>query len=159
MKGPVLEANAPMALHVIRSLDPIKGGTSESVPALARATAQTGRFTNHLLQFGDPDETLPVACSGVPVRTLPWRPSALLTACDKEVKEYLSEFDIFHLHGIWEPQCAEAGRIARSLRRPYMVSSHGMLENWAVHNKRLKKQIYAALLERNNLMGAQCLQL
>ena len=32
-----------------------------------------------------------------------------------------------------------------------------MLESWALKNKRLKKQIYAALFERRNLQGAACL--
>src|SRR5438552_10003143 len=148
----------PRVLHVIRSLDPIKGGTSESVPALARATAATGRFSNCLLQFGEAGEPVPAACAGVPLRTLPWHPLRLLASPGAALSQAAGSYDAFHLHGLWEPQCAAMARIARGLRRPYIVSAHGMLEKWAIRNKQWKKAIYGALAERHNLSQAACLR-
>ena len=50
-----------------------------------------------------------------------------------------------------------ASRTARSLDRPYMVSAHGMLEPWALQQKRLKKVLYAQLIEHKVITGASCL--
>ena len=62
-----------------------------------------------------------------------------------------------HIHGLWETSTAVAAVAARRAGRPYLISAHGMLEPWALRNKRRKKQIYAALLERGNVAGARCL--
>ena len=145
-------------IQIARSLEPEKGGTSESIPALARATAATGRYSSHLLYFGDPLRAPPKACCGVPLQAMVWRPFRLLGAPGTILREKMRGFQIVHLHGLWEPQCSGAGRVARSLGIPYVVSAHGMLEHWAVRNKRLKKTIYSALAERPNLRGAACMR-
>ncbi len=49
-------------------------------------------------------------------------------------------------------------RIARSCKRPYIISAHGMLESWALRDKRFKKAIYAALVETRSLQRAACLR-
>jgi glycosyltransferase involved in cell wall biosynthesis len=38
-----------------------------------------------------------------------------------------------------------------------MISAHGMLQPWALRNKRWKKAVYGAILERSNLQRATCL--
>jgi len=145
-------------VQIARSLNPESGGTSESIPALARATAATGRYTNHLLHFGDPLGSIPIACANVPLRTLEYHPLSLLAAPASILREEVRDFDIAHLHGLWEPQCSAAGRLCRSLGIPYVVSAHGMLERWAIRNKALKKALYGALVERRNLRGAACMR-
>jgi len=48
--------------------------------------------------------------------------------------------------------------MARRKGIPYIVSAHGMLEPWALTNKRMKKTIYAAVTERSTLACASCLR-
>ena len=69
----------------------------------------------------------------------------------------LQHADGVHIHGLWEQSTLIAARGARGQRIPYLISAHGMLEPWALRNKRLKKLVYSALIERANLDGASCL--
>lgn len=62
--------------------------------------------------------------------------------------------DLIHLHGIWQyPSlaCAKA-------RIPYITTIHGMLDQWAIKNSGLKKQIAAFFYEKAALKKAKCLQ-
>ena len=65
--------------------------------------------------------------------------------------------DGLHVHGLWEQSTAAACRLARKLGKPYVLSAHGMLEPWALATKKLKRRVYAALIERENVAGAACL--
>jgi glycosyltransferase involved in cell wall biosynthesis len=68
-----------------------------------------------------------------------------------------ADLDLLHAHGLWMyPSIASLGW-ARKQRRPYIVSPHGMLDGWALHNSAWKKRIAAALFERRHLNGAACL--
>jgi glycosyltransferase involved in cell wall biosynthesis len=66
--------------------------------------------------------------------------------------------DGVHIHGIWEEHCAVAAALAAGVRKPYIISAHGMLEGWAVRSKWLKKAVYSALFEKRNLRRASCLR-
>ena len=63
-----------------------------------------------------------------------------------------------HIHGVWETHCMVASGMARECKRPYVISVHGMLEKWALRNKRLKKALYAALIEIRRMQRATCLR-
>ena len=62
-----------------------------------------------------------------------------------------------HIHGLWEQSTTIAARAGRHWQKPYIISAHGMLEPWALSNKRVKKRIYSALIERTNIEGSACL--
>lgn len=53
-----------------------------------------------------------------------------------------------HIHGIWQEHCQIAASIARQAGVPYVISTHGMLEPWALKQKAWKKAVYALLSER-----------
>src|SRR5208337_1232059 len=44
-----------------------------------------------------------------------------------------------HIHGVWETHSMIAAGVARECKRPYVISAHGMLEPWALRQKRIKK--------------------
>jgi len=65
--------------------------------------------------------------------------------------------DLVHLHGAWQPAQA---RLARQLARrgvPFVVSPHGMFEEWALHHKWWKKLPYFHLVEKRHLKEASAL--
>jgi glycosyltransferase involved in cell wall biosynthesis len=119
------------ALHVIHSASPRCGGPSVGVAALAAALTRTGRYQSRLL-----------AVNEAPLRTL---------------HAAIQSSDIVHIHGIWDWHSVAAGTLASHAGVPYVVSAHGMLDPWAVRNKRWKKWLYARLIERRNLNRAACL--
>ena len=64
--------------------------------------------------------------------------------------------DILHVHGLWMyPSVAGMGWSGRPM--PYVVSPHGMLDGWALANKRWKKKLAGLAFETRHLRGAACL--
>lgn len=61
------------------------------------------------------------------------------------LKFLANEHDVIHIHGVWRPHLLEATRVARQLRRPYVISPHGMLSTWSMTQKKLKKQFALSL--------------
>lgn len=62
--------------------------------------------------------------------------------------------DAVHLHTPWEPVNTHAAAICRSLGTPYILSIHGMLDEWSLAQSALKKRIYLALTARKMLERA-----
>ena len=63
--------------------------------------------------------------------------------------------DVVHFHGIWEPTHNRARRWCRQARKPFLVSPHGMLEDWAFRHRGWKKRPYFHLLERPSINRGQ----
>lgn len=156
-------APAPKAGHwmnVVTHLDPRYGGLSSVVPQLGSAIAVSGLFSVDLAAFCDPDEIY--STSNHPKLALThWPTSRAIWLHDRELRvrfrEEVKRADGIHIHGLWEQSTAIACHTARALRTPYILSAHGMLQSWALANKKLKKRIYSALFERANVNGAACL--
>lgn len=67
------------------------------------------------------------------------------------------DFKIVHLHGHWLYQSLLAEKLASSMSLPLVISSHGMLDPWALGNSWLKKRIAYNLFERKCLLSAFCM--
>jgi glycosyltransferase involved in cell wall biosynthesis len=145
-------------LNVVAHLDPRFGGISAVLPSFCGAVNATGRQTATLTPFCLPDEQFNTP-AGLPVAKFPLGMKRWLT--DRRIRERLrrmvEEASGVHIHGLWQEHDLFAAAFARAAQKPYVVSAHGMLERWALANKRLKKQIYAGLIERKSIGQASCL--
>lgn len=147
-------------LHAISHLDPKYGGVSAVVPQLDAAIAETRRYAIRLAAFCERGEDYaPAPAPDVSVEHLPlarseWRsrPSAAT-----DLDAWVAASSGVHIHGLWQRSTAVTSAFARKNRKPYVLSAHGMLEPWALANKRWKKQVYLALVEKANLAAAACL--
>lgn len=59
--------------------------------------------------------------------------------------EAVAAADIVHLHSVWQPPNLQIARVARRLGKPYVASIHGMLDDWTIAQKHLKKRAFLAL--------------
>lgn len=155
-----LPDNVPCALHVVQSLAVENGGTSVSVPALANATAATGRYANSLLHFTRKEVRVTDTCPGL---TLLRHPSSSLglmfpTRGRAVLGQAVCDTDVLQVHGIWTGHSSAAMSFARRFRKPVIVSAHGMLDDWALRHKSWKKIPYSKFIERPNLSRAACLR-
>jgi poly(glycerol-phosphate) alpha-glucosyltransferase len=66
-------------------------------------------------------------------------------------------FDLVHTHGLWMYSSVAASGWGRSKCQPWLVSPHGMLDQWAVRNSRWIKRLAGLLYENQHLHGAACL--
>lgn len=62
--------------------------------------------------------------------------------------------DALHLHTPWETSNPQIAAIARSERVPYIVSIHGMLDDWCMTQRAAKKKLYLAIAGRKLLENA-----
>ncbi len=147
-------------VSVVTHLDPRYGGLSAVVPQLSTAVASLGHVSMSLAAFCAPGELYsPASFAELTLSEWPagrgaWLRDRTLSA---RFREIVRAADGLHIHGLWEQSTLVAGRGARKRGIPYILSAHGMLEPWALGNKRLKKLVYAAFVERANLEGASCL--
>jgi glycosyltransferase involved in cell wall biosynthesis len=147
-------------LHVLSHIDPVYGGLSAVVPRLAdQLTAQEGIGTS-IAAFCGPEETGDAhkqqkrALSIWPMGRYAWLTQ---TELKNRFRSRVAASKGVHIHGIWESSTLQAASAARRAGIPYILSAHGMLERWALANKRVKKLLYAGLFEHRNVEGAACL--
>lgn len=62
--------------------------------------------------------------------------------------------DVAHLHTPWDLANLQLSRVARRAGTPYIVTIHGMLDDWSMAQKKTKKRVYHALFARRLLEGA-----
>ncbi|MCH8211817.1 MAG: glycosyltransferase [Planctomycetes bacterium] len=71
-----------------------------------------------------------------------------------DAQRIIQPADVLHLHVPWDPICIQLGRIARQAGVPYLVGIHGMLDDWSMKQKSLKKRLYLAIKGRRFLEQA-----
>ncbi len=147
-------------LTVSSNLDPKLGGVSSVMPHLLESVRRAGVFDMSLAAFCTPGEDLSKATSGVNSYRC-YALEGLRSLVDGKKARCLDEQILgatgVHIHGIWQEHCALAAQRARALRRPYVISAHGMLDPWALQQKRWKKAAYFQLIEKKSLRSAACL--
>ena len=147
-------------LQFVSHLDPKFGGIASLLPMFCAASDSEG-VRCPVLGFCESRErdnrwnngNVPVTC--VPASRIAW---TLGLRRRQRLKQAMRNADGIHIHGIWETHCAVGAKVAQACRTPYILSAHGMLERWALQSKRLKKALYATLVETDNLRRASCLR-
>jgi glycosyltransferase involved in cell wall biosynthesis len=148
-------------LQVLSHVSPSFGGIANSVPCFARATETASTHACPIVGFCDPQELdqMPederAGVTVFPSQRLRWM---LDRGLHKRLNDAVSGADGVHIHGLWETHCMLAAPVARARKRPYVISAHGMLDQWASRQKRLKKAVYAALIEMRTMKSAACLR-
>ena len=138
-------------IHIVRDLDIASGGPSRSVPALAehQACHSDVQVTVRFRDRGNP--LVHMARTAVKYEVITGRGQG------RDLKAESGEGLIFHLHGLWSLDLHQAAKWARSKRIAYVVSTRGMLANWALGHKALKKKIAWKLYQERDLESAACL--
>jgi glycosyltransferase involved in cell wall biosynthesis len=142
-------------LNVIGSLGAGQGGLSRAVPSQCIAMARTG-FTVGIASLQGHEkpsqEAEQMASNGV--KELPCSPWSAPWGLWQAVRRY----DIVHVHGLWVLFNHLACLFARIQRKPLVVSPHGMLDPWALSQKKLKKDAAFLLYQWKDLRKASVLQ-
>lgn len=62
--------------------------------------------------------------------------------------------DLLHVHGVWNFSNVQMARLARRAGKPYVISLRGMLDDWSMEQKWLKKRVFHALIYKRLLERA-----
>lgn len=74
------------------------------------------------------------------------------------LKKNLKEFDpqLIHIHGLWRFP-SRAYKLYLKEKLPFIISPHGMLDQWAMNQSKIKKQIYWSIIEKWALNSCTCI--
>jgi glycosyltransferase involved in cell wall biosynthesis len=67
------------------------------------------------------------------------------------------ELDILHLHGLWMYPSLVCRNWSNGGLKPYIISPHGMLDDWAIRNSSWRKRLVGRLFENKNIRNASCI--
>ena len=84
----------------------------------------------------------------------PGRSMSLTKDQQAQLSQIIRSYDVVHLHSMWNPANPQVAKICKELGKPYALSVHGMLDDWSMAQRRLKKQIYLKTFGRKLLPGA-----
>jgi glycosyltransferase involved in cell wall biosynthesis len=149
-------------LHVVHTLNPDRGGPSESVRMFVRAHQRAGNEVEVATLDGATDGPAGDAYRGLvtcPVH--PCGPGKSNYGYSPRLDEWLranfERFDGVIVNGVWQYH-GVAARRALAGRKRYVVFAHGMLDPYFKDRyplKHLKKLVYWLLQERRNLSAAE----
>lgn len=148
-------------LHFHSTMRPEEGGVVKAVSDLCLAAAREGAEV-HLATFGA--DNLPEAWrspsppAGTPRVHALRGARAMMGRLDRAALDHLRELiagvDVVHLHAMWAPPNPQIARLCTSVAKPYVLSVHGMLDDWCMSQRRLKKVFYLKTSGRNLLRDA-----
>ncbi len=144
-------------VHYIEHLRFEDGGPVRAVIDLTEALAAKGHQLSVMAHdikdapaIWASDDALPTAHLLPRPTRGPWLASSQLD----QARKLIGEADLLHAHGIWVPAAAQMATVARSLNTPYVISIRGMLDDWCMAQRALKKKIYLTLMGSKFLNGA-----
>ncbi len=156
-------------LHVVVGLDPALGGPPAVALRLAAAQAQAGHSVT-LAAHDAPSRREAIDKSLRPIPHIDLvRIAALLPdvraawfvskPAIEALNAAIADADVVHVHGLWEPLIREAAIRAHRLRKPYVLTPHGVLDPWSLQQRWLKKKLAMLLVYRRVLQHAARLHL
>jgi glycosyltransferase involved in cell wall biosynthesis len=161
-------------LHVIPAVASVRGGPSHAIFAMVKALrshgvdAEIATTNNAGSAVLDVPFNRRIEYEGVPVWFFPQFPTpkqsnfsvgkdkAFIFSPDltKWLWQHLGNYDLVEAHYLFSYASSCAGAIARWQKIPYIVRTIGQLSPWALAQSQLKKRLYSALIERQNLNRA-----
>lgn len=148
-------------IHYIHAIELAQGGVVRAVLDVSSLTAASGHDV--VIMTRNPADAPQDMRAGAPGRPRVHpienhaRGRRLSSHTLTQVRALLESADVVHLHTPWEIANLRIARTARELRKPYVLTLHGMLDDWSMAQKRTKKRLYLALAGRRLLEHAACL--
>jgi glycosyltransferase involved in cell wall biosynthesis len=130
--------DAPLrVLHVINSMAVVKGGPPFVAAGLAAGQAARGHQIT-IASTATPNEPRVQLDPKVNIAEFPVMGSARYAgspALDIWLRAHVPDFDIVHLHSIWQFPTFAAARACWQVHKPYVVLLNGMLDEYSVRQR------------------------
>jgi glycosyltransferase involved in cell wall biosynthesis len=128
-------STAPLrVLHVIASMAPEAGGPPVVCAGLTRALASRGHSIAIATVTGAGESTIPLD-PAVKLHAFQRDASpryAKSAQLDRWLSDHIKNFDIAHLHAVWQFPTFAAARAAQRQNIPYILFPHGMLDRYSI---------------------------
>lgn len=141
-------------IQFITSIERKSGGTSTYIELLSK---YLGRLVELHIVSSCPEDS--VAIDNATVHYVSCASIFDLFRLKKEWYALLDSIrpEIVHLNGIWEPQSWIVQKEAQKRGIKIVITPHGMMEPWCVHNKAWKKKLALFLYQRESIKKADYL--
>lgn len=147
--------NAPIHIvHYISRIDLAAGGVVRAVLDMTELTASAG---NKVTVVTAHDADVPDHWRDIPDRlhiVATTRGGLIAKHNLPALKQRIASADVVHLHTPWETANVQMAKIARKHNKPYILTVHGMLDDWCMTQRGLKKKLYLALAGKRLLENA-----
>ncbi len=144
-------------LHVIPSIDKVRGGPSESIIDLVDSLNKSGQETELLTTFSDDPNFVPVDYSRIKekVHLLPRKQFLFYEQYVPILKSWLmnnvSKYKVIHIHSVFNYTSYVAMTCARRKRVPYVLRTLGHLNEYDLRKKGFLKKFWLNFVDINNL--------
>jgi glycosyltransferase involved in cell wall biosynthesis len=147
--------NKPFIVHCQPTLDGSYGGPARTVPALCSAIASNGLRTSLISANSKSPVTNPELAKNEGY-DLYWSKSESGSSFLDILENSLGHQkpDILHVHGLWRSYHISSVRWAKHNKIPIIISPRGMLQPWALNDKKLKKKLAMSLYQNKLLEHA-----
>tara|TARA_B100000959_G_scaffold124470_1_gene130746 strand:- start:383 stop:1522 length:1140 start_codon:yes stop_codon:yes gene_type:complete len=132
-------------LHYCARLRLIDGGVVRAVLDLTSSLSSCGKSVTLMVTEGD---DFPNASLGVQtMRTGDFDRNPIRFSANRlsSLKQHIANTDVLHLHTPWEPANIQLAKLAREVGTPYIISVHGMLDDWVMKTSSFKKRVFLLL--------------
>lgn len=145
--------------QMLSSVSRRAGGVLYAVAELSKALSRIPNVevTVHGVRDSDTFKDLEVWYPLSPVIHRRFGPAFLSYAPTMASVAHSKQYDVLHNHGIWQNPSRVGLQWQRRLSRPHVISTHGMLDSWALSNSQWKKRVSGFFFERRHLEEATCL--
>jgi glycosyltransferase involved in cell wall biosynthesis len=140
------------------------GGPAICVPAIAEGLRKLGTDVTVLTTNGRGNPGLPSIPPGlrevnaVPVYYFGRIGPARYFFCHGIIEylaRHLGSYDLIHIHGLWTFPVLISSRFCQIYKKPYLITLHGQLVEWAINRKKTKKRLYMSVFEANTIVHSE----
>ncbi|MDX2017228.1 MAG: glycosyltransferase [Planctomycetota bacterium] len=145
-----VEGGAMRVAHYLPSIVLAEGGVVRAVLDMAGGLASRGHRVD-LITCNPADvpaewKAGKPLCPRVLTVDAPLFDGGLLPAAAiRKAEPIFREADVVHLHAMWTTSNLQFARLSRRHRKPYILSVHGMLDDWCMAQRTLKKRLYLSI--------------
>ena len=132
-------------LHYCARLRLVDGGVVRAVLDITSALA--GRGKNVILLHTEGTDCPPASSHVQTMQTGPFDKAPIRFSQQRleSLKQHIEDADVLHLHTPWEPANIQLAKLAYSCGTPYIISVHGMLDDWVMKTSAMKKKLFLLL--------------
>jgi len=134
-------------LHYFPTTRLTEGGTVRAAIDLCAVIAQRGHDVTWLTcdDFDTPEEWKNGAPNTPTIQTLgvfEKRGRRLTRTQLQLASSFIKDVDVVHVHAMWDLSNPQIGKLCQEHRVPWVLSIHGMLDDWSMAQRGIKKQLY-----------------
>lgn len=143
-------------LHVLPSINLKFGGPSKSVPDLCNGLANNEMQTDLVTKKTINDYFIEKQSEKFKIRFLKIKFPNIFSV---KLINFLfkTHYDLYHGHGLWSLSISLTFIYARLKRKPYIITPRGMLEPWALNEKKYKKKLAWMFFQKKDILKSNCI--